>query len=70
MKYTADRTEADLAVCETENGEMVNIPLKDLPAGAKEGSVLIQEDGRWSMDEEEETARKKRIAEKMAALRK
>ena len=70
MRYIVDRTEADLAVCETENEEMVNIPLKDLPEGVKEGSVLIREGERWLIDENEEAARKERIREKMASLRK
>ena len=70
MKYIVDRIEADLAVCEDENEEMVNIPLKDLPEGVKEGSVLVQEDGSWSIDKNEELARKKRIAEKMKQIKK
>ena len=70
MKYTVDRIEADLAVCEAENEEMVNISLKDLPEGVKEGSVVIQSGNRWELDPEEEAARKERIAAKFNMLRK
>ncbi|MBQ9931555.1 MAG: DUF3006 domain-containing protein [Firmicutes bacterium] len=70
MKYIVDRIEADLAVCEDENEEMVNIPLKSLPEGVKEGSVVIRNGDSWEPDPDEEAARKERIAEKMKQLRK
>ncbi len=35
-----DRIEGDLAVVETEWREVVNIPLKYLPEGTREGNVL------------------------------
>ncbi|MBE6031595.1 MAG: DUF3006 domain-containing protein [Clostridiales bacterium] len=70
MKYIVDRIEADLAVCEDENEEMVNIPLKSLPEGVKEGSVVIRNGDSWELDPDEEAARKERIAEKMKQLRK
>ncbi len=40
MKYIIDRIENNIAVCETEDGEMVNIPLNKLPEGAAEGDIL------------------------------
>jgi hypothetical protein len=40
MKYTIDRIEGKCAVCEDENGKMVNIPLSSLPASVKEGTKL------------------------------
>ena len=70
MKYIVDRIEGDLALCETENEEMVNLPLKDLSEGTKEGSVLIQEGNSWMLDQDEELARMERIRKKMQHLRK
>ncbi len=38
--YTVDRFEAETAVLENDRGETVNVPRAQLPAGAREGSVL------------------------------
>ncbi len=39
MKLTVDRLEGGFAVCENENGDMVNVPLAALP-DVREGDVL------------------------------
>jgi len=54
--YTIDRFEGDLAMLETDSRQIVEIPRSALPAGAKEGDVVREEDGRFWIDKEE-TAR-------------
>lgn len=68
-EYTIDRFEGDIAVCEDrENNKMINIKKENLPQGAKEGSVLKYENGKYSLDKEKEEEISKRIKEKMDNL--
>lgn len=64
MKSIVDRIEGDIAVCELENGKMINIPLSELPQGVKEGMALNGNE----IDLEETEARTSRIREKMNRL--
>ena len=67
--FIIDRFEGDFAVVETDNG-LINIPLSDLPEGAKEGDVLRKDNDtmRFDIDVEDTAARKKRIEGKMNRL--
>ncbi len=40
MKWIIDRIEDKTAVCETENGLMIDVSLNALPENVKEGDVL------------------------------
>ena len=47
MKVIIDRFEGSYAVCERENGNVMDVIIIDLPSGAKEGDVLcIDNDNR------------------------
>jgi hypothetical protein len=62
MRVIIDRFEGEFAVCEVSDEErMINLPLKDLPEGAKPGDVLKISDGGITIDNEETADRKKRI---------
>ncbi|MDR2900006.1 MAG: DUF3006 domain-containing protein [Treponema sp.] len=50
-----DRFEGDFAVIETDKG-MINVPMSDLPSGAKEGDMLS-----LIISSDETSARKKKI---------
>jgi hypothetical protein len=63
MKWTVDRIENDIAVCEDENLAFVNVKLSSLPQGTKEGSVL-----QITLDNSEENNRKERIDNLMNSL--
>lgn len=41
MRVVIDRFEGEYAVCETENKTYINIEIEGLPAGSKEGDVLL-----------------------------
>ncbi len=40
VKYIIDRIENNIAICETEEGKIIGIPVEKLPAGATEGDIL------------------------------
>ena len=61
MILTVDRIEGAFAVCETEDMKMINISLADLPVGIHEGSVITEENGKYTVSEEAESARRAKL---------
>lgn len=68
MEYMIDRLEQELAVCENESKEMVSIPLDRLPKGVKEGDVLREQEGVYTVDEDATRDRRARMRKKMMDL--
>lgn len=68
-QYTIDRFEGDFAVCEEEKtGKMVNIRKTDIPAEAKEGSIIVKENNQYKVDNEKTNQVAERIKKKMDNL--
>lgn len=65
LKVIIDRFEGDLAVCEAEDGKMVDIEKSKLPKNADVGDVIILENGHFRVDKEETDKRRKEIEELM-----
>jgi hypothetical protein len=68
IKVTIDRFEGDYAVCEKPDRSMINIRKDRLPAGAKEGDVLIIEGDSIKMGFGETAQRKQEIQKLMDQL--
>lgn len=68
-EYTIDRLEGNIAVCEDrDTKEMVNIKIKELPLGIKEGSILTYKNGEFTINKEKEQEISERISQKMNNL--
>jgi len=63
MKFVIDRFEGEFAVCEREDGTMINIPKDQIPEHACEGDVLSVKKHKIVMNEEETRKRKEEIEE-------
>jgi hypothetical protein len=68
MRLTIDRFEGDYAVCEKEDGSMLDVKKIEIPASAKEGDVLEIVNGKLIINQEETECRRKRIEEKVDKL--
>jgi len=68
MKYTIDRISEMVIICEDENGDMVKVKASALPEGVREGDILTETDGMWTLELEETERRRQRIREKMRGL--
>lgn len=68
MKYIIDRLEKGLAICETELRKRISVPVSHLPKGIKEGDVLREEEGRFSLDAEETDKRRREMKKKLMDL--
>ena len=62
-----DRYEGDFAVIE-QDGVMKSVPKKLLEPNIPEGSVIVEKNGRYVLDNDETTARRKKIAELQNSL--
>lgn len=69
MKMIIDRFEGDIAVIETENGN-IDIPKSDIPLNAKEGDILIKTSDGYDIAAEETSKRRKKLLEMMKRLTK
>ncbi|MFC5529751.1 DUF3006 domain-containing protein [Cohnella yongneupensis] len=64
-----DRFEGELAVIEFEGGQFREVRRDELPAGASAGdAVIVQNDGRLSLDPEATAARKREVQRLMDEL--
>lgn len=71
MKYAIDRIEEDIVILEDIiNKEKKEVNINKLPSDIHEGNIIICEDGKYLLDEQEENARRKRITDKFNKLKK
>ena len=69
MMLFVDRIEGDLAVCETEDGEHLTLPLGCLPDGVREGSVLERDEaGSFLLNAETEEKRRSELLKRQNEL--
>lgn len=69
MKYAIDRIEGDIIILENlENNQKIEIPLS-LIEGAKEGDIIIYENGKYRKDEASYEERLAAIKDRMNSLR-
>lgn len=68
MKYTIQRFDGKIAVCEDENKEIINIPKYRLPLEAKEGDVVVEMNGMLQIDDVETNERRKKSKQLMDKL--
>lgn len=65
MKVIIDRFEGLYAICEKEDGTMIEIELNKIPEGGKEGVVLNIKNDKVSIDIVKTKERQKEIAEQV-----
>ncbi|EXG84192.1 Protein of unknown function (DUF3006) [Clostridium sp. ASBs410] len=68
MKYTIDRIGETVIICEDENGDMFKVKASELPEGVREGDILTETEGTWTLEKEETERRRQRIREKLRGL--
>ncbi len=62
MEYLSiDRIEGMIAVCEDDNRKKREIRLAEIDGSPKEGDIILYEDGRYRVSEEETNRRREQI---------
>lgn len=71
MKYAIDRIEEDIVILEDIiSKEKKEVNINKLPNNIQEGNIVICEDDKYILDEQEENIRRKRIMDKFNKLKK
>ena len=68
MKIIIDRLEDGYAVCELPDKRRVNLPINELPPGARQGDHYVWRDGEYRRDEEAEAEARARALALQRAL--
>ncbi|HCD46271.1 MAG TPA: DUF3006 domain-containing protein, partial [Lachnoclostridium sp.] len=57
-----------VVICENENGDMVKVQASELPEDVREGDILTEAEGTWTLEKEETERRRQKIREKLRGL--
>ena len=68
MRWIIDRLEDALAMCADENGEITPISRKKIPAEAREGDILREEDGSFILSPQETEDRRREMKKRLMNL--
>lgn len=68
MTYTIDRFSGDYALLEDDEQTVVRVERSLLPVEAREGDVLIHENGEYTVDRDATADRRKLMNELLASL--
>lgn len=63
MKYSVERIEENIVLCEDDDGNAVKMKLEDLPKGIREGDIIAKTDGGYTVDASETELRRRKMAE-------
>ena len=69
MAYVIDRIENSIAICESlGTGDTIEVEIRVLPAGIKEGSVIVKKGNVFALDLDETNRRKSELADRLKML--
>ena len=63
MKYSIDRIEEKIAICEDDNGNILKLTLDELPQIIHEGDIIERTENGFVIDTGETQIRRKKMAE-------
>lgn len=63
MKYSVERIEENIVLCEDDDGNAVKMKLEDLPKEIREGDIIAKTDGGYIVDTDETELRRRKMTE-------
>lgn len=63
MKYSIDRIEENIVICEDDDGNVLKLRLDELPQNVHEGDIIEQTENGFVIDAGETQIRRKKMAE-------
>lgn len=63
MKYSIDRIEEKIAICEDDNGNILKLTLDELPQNIHEGDIIERTENGFVIDAGETQISRKKMAE-------
>ena len=68
MKYSVERIEENIALCEDDLGKTVKLRLDELPENIREGDIIVRTENGYTIDSDETSLRRKKMAEMQKKL--
>ena len=68
MKYSVERIEEKVALCEDDLGKTVKLRLDELPENIREGDIIVRTENGYTIDTDETSVRRKKMAEMQKKL--
>ena len=68
MRYSVERIEENVALCEDDLGETVKLRLEELPENIREGDIIVRTENGYTIDSDETSVRRKKMAEMQKKL--
>ena len=68
MKYSIDRIEENVALCEDDLGKTVKLRLDELSENIREGDIIVRTENGYTIDSDETSVRRKKMAEMQKKL--
>ena len=68
MKYSVERIEENVALCEDGLGKTVKLRLDELPENIREGDIIVRTENGYTIDTDETSVRRKKMAEMQKKL--
>lgn len=68
MKYSVERIEENIALCEDDLGNVLKLKLDELPKGTREGDIIEKTENGFIIDADETQLRRKKMAEMQKRL--
>ena len=63
MKYSIDRIEENIALCEDNDGNVLKLSVDELPQEIREGDIIEKTENGFVIDADETQLRRKKMAE-------
>lgn len=63
MKYSIDRIEENIALCEDDDGNVLKLNVDELPQEMREGDIIEKTENGFVIDADETQLRRKKMAE-------
>ena len=68
MKYSVERIEENVALCEDDLGKTVKLRIDELPENIREGDIIVRTENGYTIDSDETSVRRKKMAEMQKKL--
>lgn len=68
MKYSVERIEENVALCEDDLGKTVKLRLDEIPENICEGDIIVRTENGYTIDSDETSVRRKKMAEMQKKL--
>lgn len=68
MKYSVERKEENIVICEDDDGGQIKLDAAELPSDVREGDIIVRTKSGYVVDREETESRRRKMSELQRSL--